>query len=864
MKLLITFLLCIFIMKAYAQTNVQAVADTNALKSYSGSSTTVNVQDSLTGGLFNYVASGTGLATNGCTLYHANGISPYTGYWQRQRSQTGVWLADWWGIKRDSSIDETPLMQQAIDYISGLGGGTLQLTSGGKYIAGVLIKDNVHIVGGGYWGLTFHNGVNTGKADVSWTCPNSTTSVNYCIATQTLAESGATNCAVSTASVSGITFYGRKDTAAVGIHLISWRRGAITNCSFYNFSNQAILQDKPESGEKNGGITFRDLFANGCCLNASTITTGYEAVMDLEGNDDVVDNVLLSALPPAEGGSVAPTGNGNIYDLYLNGGNADVINSVFQYADIGVYVDSTSVKVQYTNNKTDATSRQGIVVHHANGNQFVNNVVSRSCQETNTGGTLYTGAAFDLQHTPFSNKIVGLHVIAVGGNGNLPQYAVSEEFTDSTATANDKNEIAFVTANATDYTIGLYYSQVVHGSYFYGNENVQADSSATPNVAGYNFIEAKTGTTITSFSGGTPSQIIYVWFQHSATVDTSSTISLISGTNCTYPVNSVVGFRNILGKWYEIGTNNLTSGIPSSSQSVIGSTLSGGNLALKSTTNATKGSFTFDSIDAIAGSTGQLGLGTTTPLADIDVNINPTASFSANGAIFSIRPLTQLDNTSSGTIATVSGSNFAPTTFATALDSVHITYLANVQFGLPIISTHVSATNILTAAFLGPIRISTFGTGVIHTDANGITSSSTVGTSDLATSLSLTGTPVAPTAGSANSTTQIATTAYVKALNYQRTLFTPANGNTITLSDHKYNIVNPPSGTIATLTITMPSGPTDGDVVLVKFIQGINTTITWQPPSATPWVTIVGGVPTILAGGFVILVYDSTSPGTWY
>lgn len=94
-------------------------------------------------------------------------------------------------------------------------------------------------------------------------------------------------------------------------------------------------------------------------------------------------------------------------------------------------------------------------------------------------------------------------------------------------------------------------------------------------------------------------------------------------------------------------------------------------------------------------------------------------------------------------------------------------------------------------------------------------------------------------------------------LRWLHTLFTPTTGNTITLINNQYNVVNP-AGSLTALTVTLPSSPTNGDIVYIKFTQAVTT------------VTYAGGTlgnasapTTLTAGATIILTYDSTNT-TWY
>lgn len=87
--------------------------------------------------------------------------------------------------------------------------------------------------------------------------------------------------------------------------------------------------------------------------------------------------------------------------------------------------------------------------------------------------------------------------------------------------------------------------------------------------------------------------------------------------------------------------------------------------------------------------------------------------------------------------------------------------------------------------------------------------------------------------------------------------FTPVTTNTITLTNNAYNIIDP-AGTIALLTINLPSSPSDGDFVEIKFTQ-IITAITFTNGT-------LGGAETLTAAAisdYRKYVYRTAS-SKWY
>lgn len=92
-------------------------------------------------------------------------------------------------------------------------------------------------------------------------------------------------------------------------------------------------------------------------------------------------------------------------------------------------------------------------------------------------------------------------------------------------------------------------------------------------------------------------------------------------------------------------------------------------------------------------------------------------------------------------------------------------------------------------------------------------------------------------------------------IKYQHTIFTPTTGQTITLINGQYNIVNP-AGTIAALTINLPSSPANNDTVYIKFTK-IVSAVTYASG------TVVDGIASPVAGSLVVLVFDSGT-SSWY
>jgi hypothetical protein len=89
---------------------------------------------------------------------------------------------------------------------------------------------------------------------------------------------------------------------------------------------------------------------------------------------------------------------------------------------------------------------------------------------------------------------------------------------------------------------------------------------------------------------------------------------------------------------------------------------------------------------------------------------------------------------------------------------------------------------------------------------------------------------------------------------YSKQYFTPTTGATVTIANADFDIrvILNPAGTLATLTVAMPSSPKDGQRVEVASSQ-IVTALTMSVG------TINGALTTLGVNGFGAWVYDATA-----
>lgn len=80
----------------------------------------------------------------------------------------------------------------------------------------------------------------------------------------------------------------------------------------------------------------------------------------------------------------------------------------------------------------------------------------------------------------------------------------------------------------------------------------------------------------------------------------------------------------------------------------------------------------------------------------------------------------------------------------------------------------------------------------------------------------------------------------------------PTTGQTVTVSSGTTALLLNPAGTLATLTVTLPSSPVDGQPLIISTSQAL-TALTVNGG------TIVGTLTTLALGGYAYFVYGATA-----
>jgi parallel beta-helix repeat protein len=120
----------------------------DALIAYSGSNTTLFIQDSLRGGFFSYTTAV--LNADSGVVFPATGKG--TGYWIRKYDEAAGVNILWWGAKGDSVTNSTASILSAIRFVSNKGGGAVIIP------AGIYLTDGITIEGMSNLSLQATNG----------------------------------------------------------------------------------------------------------------------------------------------------------------------------------------------------------------------------------------------------------------------------------------------------------------------------------------------------------------------------------------------------------------------------------------------------------------------------------------------------------------------------------------------------------------------------------------------------------------------------------------------------------------------------------------------------------------------------------
>lgn len=442
--------------------------------------------------------------------------APFTGAVERtinavlaERPSVADWNADLTG-----ATDATTAIQTAIDYISANGGGELgfPFNSTPKAV-GLVLKDGVYLVSG--------LGPN---ASPSGARP----AVITAAATGTIIDTSGTQ--VFNCGVRGMGFVGLgASTAAKGINFNNVSRGQIINCSFNNFSDQAILLDADTIA-----CVIQDNHAQNCLLDRTQAAK--IGVLDVDGSDHWIVRGEYTA-------SVTALSDANAYlcGVVIRGAEHFVDSVIGEISDVGICVTAVTSPSRFINCRAD--------LNYGNGWEIGGSTSLSSCLALNNG-----------QET--TNTYDGFYISQ--GNGTLANCTA-----DSTAA--NKHRYGFNDVQSSD-TVKFFYDALCRSfQHATGAFNLTADGGAhqtptgpsknftdadtTPSVSNYgSFVADNTGaTSITDFDDGFEGQEITIRTTNANTtfVHNASVLVTNTGANKASVTSGLYKFRLEEGVWRE-------------------------------------------------------------------------------------------------------------------------------------------------------------------------------------------------------------------------------------------------------------------------------------------------------------------------
>lgn len=414
------------------------------------------------------------------------------------------------GAVGDGVADDTIKVQAAIDAIASVGGGIVYFPVG-NYRCNVVLKANVTLtsLGTGTFGY-LASGTNKGVILTQ-------AAAGFVVDTP---ATGISNCAIV-----GINFKGLgAGTAGGGVRFQDVQWGAVKQCSFDNFADQAVLKN---AGNAN---TFEDILTTNVLLNRTRSTQN--GCIELAGGaDDFLSRI--EANPSLTTG--VSDANLRVCAIVIRSANVFASNCVGEFADWGFY--TTGNYCRFVNCRADQNKGSGF---YCGGTSLYSNCLSLSNGQAaaNTYDGFYVGGFGD----SFSN-------CASKNLTSSVRYGFYDPVNNSSVSARN----TYVGCSAGGYGTAAFFTEGFLGSSPIEPGTPLRDSSATPDTTGTTFIVLthSSPTTITDFLGGYSGKTINVLGNTNVTIANNSTIGTNTSTNKTLVTNRVYTFTRYNGKWYE-------------------------------------------------------------------------------------------------------------------------------------------------------------------------------------------------------------------------------------------------------------------------------------------------------------------------
>lgn len=414
------------------------------------------------------------------------------------------------GADPTGALDSSSAIQEAIDHMDSIGGGIVYFPVG-NYKCNVVLKSNVTLTSlstgtFGYLASGTSKGVVLTQA-----------SSGFVVDTP---ASGITNCAVV-----GINFKGLgAGTAGGGIRFQDVTWGAVKQCHFNNFADQAVL--------KNGGNanTFEDILTTNVLLNRTrSVVNG---CIELAGGaDDFLSRI--EANPSLSSG--VSDANLCVCGIVIKAANVFASNCIGEFADYGFYVTGSVCRI--VNCRADLNKGGGF---YCKGASLYSNCLSLSNGQA--AANTYDGFHVVGQNDSFSN-------CASSNYSSTVRYG----FYDAANYAAVSSRNKYVNCHATQYGTAAFYTEGYLGSSPIEPGTPSHDNTAIPDTTGTTFIVLTHGvaTTITNFTGGYSGKTIRLRGNVNATIANNATINTNTGADKILVASRIYTFTNYNGIWYE-------------------------------------------------------------------------------------------------------------------------------------------------------------------------------------------------------------------------------------------------------------------------------------------------------------------------
>ena len=408
------------------------------------------------------------------------------------------------GAVGDGVVDDTAAIQNAIDYVSGAGGGEVYFPTGTyKTTSSLIAASNVKL----YSDILFQ----TGSTTIRSFHDDHTISAGP-TATQFVIE--------------GLNFLGR--ITQDSLVYINANNFSARHCSF-DFSAKSAI----ELTGTTVACQIHHCFGMNLVYSRASVPSPIGG-LHIDGTDHYIEGNEFNC-SSGQSGSIST--DAYVCSIYLGGANHFVTDNIGEFGETGIYV--ACVKSRFTGNRADRCMGYGWVIT-GNSNVFA------ACQAIQCG----TVAANSYDGWKISGN---LNRFAACGAPFLGVSTLRYGWNDETASATQKNEYFGCSCEETTGS-GKFFNLSNGGGFTFGSGWYQFNSGTSLDVSGMNsvYFNYSSPATITAFTGGVSGQTLTLLSNASAvTIQTNAGIKTVSGSNLTMAAQIVYQFTYWNSVWYQ-------------------------------------------------------------------------------------------------------------------------------------------------------------------------------------------------------------------------------------------------------------------------------------------------------------------------